>query len=192
MTDGETDYWSLNCKTFSRKQVDEKILQAMKPDCWHRQTITMLRALTGFLCLGIVSFAIAADHSHDRESAGTAMQLYSDTALATEAHVDTSKLQANSHRIDGNTTAMASVSSTSMGHQAGNHEAHCQMPCDSAPSCSSLCALACSPAAGSVSLICASALPLPISLASLPSLHGINTFVGIVSPPLYRPPIHLT
>ncbi|MFT6879020.1 MAG: hypothetical protein ACI9XK_005065 [Granulosicoccus sp.] len=160
----------------------------MNPNFWHRQTITVFRALLSLLCLGMLSLAIAADQPHVTESDGTDMLIHSDTAAA---HAYSANLRVNRHRNHGIAITVAADPSPSTGHQVGNHEEDCKMPCDSVPACSSLCAVACSSATASFSSNCATALTLPKMLVSVPPLQGIHAFVGVVSSPLYRPPIFL-
>ena len=163
----------------------------MIPGFRHWHPTTMLRALFVLLCLGIVTLeVVAADQMSDVPRAVESLQQTGRTAGdSTTAHHDLVASPAHGQH-DSASASAAPDHSRGMMQSTGKHGSHCQTPCDNEPSCSSVCALACSPSGSSAGSICTAAyLPQPRAPEAVLPLSGTDMFVGMVSPPLYRPPI---
>ncbi len=153
----------------------------------------MLRALFVLLCLGIVSLeVVAADQMFDVPGAVESLRKTGSTAGdSTTAHQNSVPSPAHGQH-DCVRASAAPDHSRGMMQPTDKHGSHCQTPCDNELSCSSVCALACSASGGSAGSICTTAfLPQPRSPGAVLPLRGTDMFVGLLSPPLYRPPDNL-
>lgn len=162
----------------------------MIPGFRHTHPTTMLRALFVLLCLGIVSLEVVAADQMPAvpEAIESLLQTSSTAGGATSTTQDLA--QSSSHGQHDSVSTSAPLDHFSgMMQTTGQHENHCQTPRNNEPSCSSECALVCPSSGGSAGSICIAAfLPQPRSPESVLPLRGADTFVGLVSPPLYRPP----
>ena len=162
----------------------------MIPGFRHTHLMTMLRALFVLLCLGIVSLeVVAADQMPDvPEAVESLLQTSSTAGGATSTPQNLAQSPLHGQHDSVSTTAAPGHSSGMM-QTTVQHENHCQTPCNNEPSCSSECALACPSSGGSAgSIVTAAFLPQPRSPEAVLPLRGADKFVGLVSPPLYRPP----
>lgn len=157
----------------------------------HRHLVRTLQALLIVLCAGFFTYSMAADHSPGDEHAGTLL-----TALASVAESAVALIHPNHQDIES--TGSHDHTSVLDDTDHKGHGAHgstptsepCQMPCDGALTCPSVCVLACAPGSLSATTISANmGFPQRRGLFHIPTHGDADAIVELSLSPLFRPPI---
>lgn len=162
----------------------------MKSVFRHQEMRAMLRALLAFVCLGILSTAVAGEIPCHETSHGTIAQSRDGSAPSYPIYQGGVQVELESHKHHSNVVATSSETFHSEAHSADDHENHCLQPCDDGEGCASFCVIACASSAVSAAYTSSVALSVSVSGLSLPPLKATRTFVGTVPSALYRPPIN--